>query len=197
MHSTRSYGSFSRTHLVEGMSQALLSLLPFDSRFPGDNGNQSTFVAHCRSTEAAELEMTEDTPERADSRLRESEARYQAVIENASDMIQSVRPDGTFEFVNAAWHKILGYSAADLDGMNIWQIIHPDELQHCIALFTRAIAGEPLENVRTTFVAKDGRSAPVEGSASTRFLDGQPIATHAFFRDISEQQLAMLIHFGR
>ncbi len=34
------------------------------------------------------------------TRLVESEARYRAFIDNAWDLIQSVRPDGSFEFVN-------------------------------------------------------------------------------------------------
>src|SRR5687768_16907548 len=63
---------------------------------------------------------------RADPLLAESEARYRAVIENASDMIQSVRPDGKFEFVNRAWHDKLGYTEDDMRGMIIWDVIHPD-----------------------------------------------------------------------
>ena len=43
----------------------------------------------------------------ADQRLLESEQRYQAVIENASDMIQSVRPDGT--------STLIEYLACDSD----------------------------------------------------------------------------------
>src|SRR5262245_37105152 len=71
---------------------------------------------------------------RVDPLLVESEARYRAVIENASDMIQSVRPNGTFEFVNRAWQQKLGYSDDDLDRLIIWDIIHPDEFAHCQAL---------------------------------------------------------------
>jgi PAS domain S-box-containing protein len=122
-----------------------------------------------------------------DPRLVESEERYRAVIENASDMIQSVRPDGTFEFVNRAWEHKLGYREDELGGMTIWDIIHPNELEHCSVLFMRAMHGESLDDVRTTFQAKDGSPIPVEGSVTSRFVDGQIIATHAFFRDITER----------
>lgn len=122
-----------------------------------------------------------------DPRLAESEERYRAVIENASDMIQSVRPDGTFEFVNRAWHETLGYSEDELAGLNIFDTIHPDAFEHCMELFGRAMKGEPLHNVQTTFVTKGGDGIPVEGSVTSRFVDGQIIATHAFFRDISER----------
>ena len=122
-----------------------------------------------------------------DPRLAESEERYRAVIENASDMIQSVRPDGTFEFVNRAWEQKLGYREDELGGMTVWAIIHPDDLEHCQILFMRAMQGETLDGVRTGFLTRDGRRIPVEGSVTSRYIDGQIVATHAFFRDITER----------
>ena len=44
--------------------------------------------------------MSEPNQNQAHLQLAESEERYRAAIDNAHDMIQSVRPDGTFEFVN-------------------------------------------------------------------------------------------------
>lgn len=122
-----------------------------------------------------------------DLRLIESEQRYQAVIESASDMIQSVRPDGTFEFVNRAWRTTLGYTDDDLASMIVWDIVHPDAMEHCQREFVRAIRGEPIEYIATTFLAKDGRAVPVEGSVTSRFLGDEVVATHGFFRDISER----------
>ena len=122
-----------------------------------------------------------------DPLLAESEARYQAVIENASDMIQSVRPDGSFEFVNRAWEQKLGYGEDELGDLSIWSIIPDSETEHCQLFFQKAMQGEQLDNVRTHFLAKNGREIPVEGSVTSRVVDGQIVATHAFFRDISEQ----------
>jgi PAS domain S-box-containing protein len=122
-----------------------------------------------------------------DSRLAESEARYRAVIENASDMIQSVRPDGTFEFVNRTWLEKLGYAEGEVAGLIIWDIIHPDSVAHCQEFFGRAIGGEAIEDLLAIFLTKDGRALPVEGNATSRFQDGEVIATHSFFRDISER----------
>jgi PAS domain S-box-containing protein len=128
-----------------------------------------------------------DEPSTVDPLLVESEERYRAVIENASDMIQSVRPDGTFEFVNRAWEQKLGYREGELDGMTVWDIIYPDQLEHCQLFFMKAMQGETLEDVRTTFRTSDGRPIPVEGSVTSRFIDGKIVATHAFFRDITER----------
>lgn len=131
--------------------------------------------------------MSDGNATHVDSLLVESEERYRAVIENASDMIQSVRPDGTFEFVNRSWERQLGYGEDELAGMTVWDIIYPDQLEHCELFFMAAMRGETLEDVRTTFRTKDGRPIPVEGSVTSRFVDGKIVATHAFFRDISER----------
>jgi PAS domain S-box-containing protein len=122
-----------------------------------------------------------------DKLLVESEERYRAVIENASDMIQSCRPDGSFEFVNQAWLDKLGYTPEEVEKLIVWDIVHPDSMQHCAELFSRAVKGETVEDVLTTFITKDGRPLHVEGNATSRLLGGKVIATHSFFRDISER----------
>jgi PAS domain S-box-containing protein len=130
------------------------------------------------------MSSTEDSVE---GRLRESEERYRAVIENASDMIQSCLPDGSFEFVNNAWLEKLGYTADEVKGLNVWDIVHPDSVDHCKVVFAQAASGESMDNVRATFITKDGRPLPVEGNATSRFLGDEVIATHSFFRDITER----------
>ena len=131
--------------------------------------------------------MNEGDPEHADLRLIESEQRYQAVIENASDMIQSVLPDGTFEFVNRAWRTAMGYTDEDLAQRTVWDIIAPDSLQHCQVEFAKVMQGETLDGFATTFVARDGRHVPIEGSVTSRMLGDEVVATHGFFRDITER----------
>src|SRR3954453_14710451 len=100
--------------------------------------------------------MPADNQSAVDPLLVESEERYRAVIENASDMIQSVRPDGTFEFVNRAWENKLGYGPDDLNRLIIWDIVDPAELEHCQPYFAAAIRGETVDYVRTAFLTKDG-----------------------------------------
>jgi len=123
----------------------------------------------------------------SDSRLQESEQRYRDVIEGASDLIQSIRPDGTFEFVNRAWFEKLGYTEEDLDGLTIWDVIHPSSMGECQVHFAQVMQGQDLQDIRVVFQKKSGEPVPAEGSAHSRFIDGELIATHGFFRDISER----------
>ncbi len=156
-----------------------------------ENNPPATIRSKVRLRRAAgsllEIFKLEKHPPTTDLRLVESEQRYQAVIENASHMIQSVRPDGTFEFVNKAWKTSLGYTDEDLANITIFAIIHPDYLDHCMADFMRAIRGETVEFLETRFLSKDGRTVPVEGSVTSRFLGEEVVATHGFFRDITER----------
>ncbi|HET8524168.1 MAG TPA: ATP-binding protein [Thermomicrobiales bacterium] len=122
-----------------------------------------------------------------DPRLVESEERYRAVIENASDMIQSIRPDGSFEFVNKAWLDKLGFTMEEVPGLIIWDIIHSDSVDHCSLLFTQALNGAPIENMTAIFKTKSGEPVPVEGSVTSRYVGDKIVATHGFFRDISER----------
>ena len=110
--------------------------------------------------------MTDQRQPSVDARLIESEARYRAVIENASDMIQSVRPDGSFEFVNRSWLTKLGYDRAEVDTMGIWQIVHTDSVPHCQPYVEQALRGETVGHVETVFVTKGGVPVPVEGNVT-------------------------------
>jgi len=120
-------------------------------------------------------------------RLAESEQRYRAVIDNAWEMIQSVRPDGSFEFVNQAWFDTLGYTTGDLADLNVWDIIHESSVAHCQLLFQQALKGDPIPSMEAVFVAKDGTAVPVEGSVTSRLVGEEVVATHGFFRDITER----------
>ncbi len=131
--------------------------------------------------------MTNRATNTSESLLRESEERYRALFESASDLIQSVRPDGTFEFVNRAWHDTLGYTLDELEHLVIWDVIYPESVGECQAHFTTVMGGTPLKNIRTTFMNKAGEPIPVEGSAHSRFVGDELVATHAFFHDISER----------
>jgi two-component system, cell cycle sensor histidine kinase and response regulator CckA len=127
---------------------------------------------------------------RTEASLHESEIRYRSLIENAHDMIQSVKPDGSFDFVNRSWLDTLGYTRADLAFLNLFNIIHPDSLQHCQEAFSKIMNGRRVRNIQATFVTKDGRSVSVEGGVTPRFIEGKIVATHGIFRDISERKQA-------
>jgi len=51
---------------------------------------------------------------RAEAAQQESEERFRDLIEHSHDLIQSVDPDGRFQYVNNAWLKALGYKKSEI-----------------------------------------------------------------------------------
>lgn len=64
---------------------------------------------------------------RAERELREGEARFRAVFEQAAVGFAIIRLDGTLERVNARLCAMLGYAEGELRGLDIWDITHPDD----------------------------------------------------------------------
>lgn len=124
----------------------------------------------------------------AEEALRESEAKFHDLLENASDLIQSVKPDGAFIYVNRAWCKTLGYTEEEIQNLTIFDIIHADSQAHCMEIFQRVMSGETVDGIQAKFISKDGNVIDVEGNASCRFIDGKPAATRSIFRDITERK---------
>ena len=126
----------------------------------------------------------------AEEALRESENRYHDLIESSYDLLQSITPDGHFEYVNKAWYDTLGYTKEELPNLTLLDIVHSDYKDHCNLIIAGIMAGKSYKNVEVTFVTKDGRLIPVEGNATGRYTDGKFVATHAFFQDITERKRA-------
>ncbi len=131
------------------------------------------------------------TPQReAEEKVRESEHRYADLIESSHDIIQSISADGHFEFVNRAWHDHLGYTPEELPDVTLFDIVEEAFHEHCTLLIGQIMNGKSFDSIEVTFVAKDGRRFPVEGNATGRFRNGEFVATHTFFRDISDRKEA-------
>ncbi len=122
--------------------------------------------------------------------LRESEERYRNLIEGTYDMIQSIDMNGNFNFVNQSWLKKMEYSENELSDLNMFDIIHPDYLSHCMDMFKKVLAGESVKNQEVIFVTKNGNEIFVEGNASPRFVGNKVVGTQGFFRDVTERKQA-------
>lgn len=127
---------------------------------------------------------------RMEQALRESEARYLDLLENANDLIQSTSPEGKILYVNRAWREALGYSLEESQNLYISQFIHSDSADHCLTTLRELLAGKKVARLEATFVTKQGEKLLIEGSVNCRFENGQPVATRGIFRDITERKKA-------
>jgi PAS domain S-box-containing protein len=124
---------------------------------------------------------------RFEEALMASEERYRDLIENASDLIQSVSPDGRYNYVNRAWREALGYEEKTVTDLRLEDVIHPDDLDHCREAIGKVFAGERATGIEARFICKDGREIRVEGRASCYMEAGKPAYTRGIFRDVTER----------
>ena len=122
--------------------------------------------------------------------LQEREEQLRDFFDNATDLIQSVTSEGRILFANRAWKETLGYSEVELENLSIFQIIHPEDLNHCQSAMQNLFAGEQCVSIETRFITKDSRAILVEGNVNCQLKDGVPIATRGIFRDVTERKQA-------
>ncbi len=111
-----------------------------------------------------------------------------SLIEGTNDLIQSVTPDGRFEFVNKAWLKTLGYVDDELESLTLKDVIFPGQMKKHSELVGRILGGQKLTNVEVTFVTKDGDQVFTEGNMFPRMVNDTIVSATGFFRDVSERK---------
>ncbi|MDA7521330.1 PAS domain S-box protein [Verrucomicrobia bacterium] len=124
--------------------------------------------------------------------LTKSQSQLSDLVDNTSDLIQSVSPEGKILFVNRTWLETLGYTREELPSLNIFELIHPDCQEHCGNIFQRLMNGIDVGLVEVVFQTKDGRRIPLEGRITVRHQHGEAVATRAIFRDVTERKKAQL-----
>lgn len=85
---------------------------------PDASGSAQEWVGtHTDITERVEFERS----------LRESEARFRALADDAPVMIWMTRPDGWCEWLNARWYEFTGQTPAQAAGFGWLDAVHPED----------------------------------------------------------------------
>jgi len=125
----------------------------------------------------------------AEEALRRSEERYRDLFENTSDLILSVRSDGSLEYVNNAWCATLGYRREEAERLSILDLLHPSCDAGCREHFRELLRGEGGGRMRTVLTAKSGRMVVLEGDVRVVREEGQPVGLRAIFSDTTEHEV--------
>ena len=126
----------------------------------------------------------------AERALQASKEQYSDLLESANDLIQSVSPDGHFQYVNRAWMETLGYGAEEISTLLLWDVVKPRVPGSERDVVGSILSGEDRGRIEAIFVTKGGREILVEGSVSCRYVDGLPVSARGIFRDITERKRA-------
>lgn len=97
--------------------------------------------AHLRSrlVEAVDKALTEIQLKRAEEELRQREEHFRTLIEKATDLITVLDTDGTITYESPSIQRLLGYGQTELVGSNVFDLIHPDDLQRIMGIVGRTV----------------------------------------------------------
>ena len=133
--------------------------------------------------------MSAPNNQQPDHSANGTESWYKDLVDNAWDLIQCVDKKGRFIYVNHAWLATLNYTAEEIDNISLWDVIHPDSMEHCKAVFKQALAGKTYSEVEIIFINKDGVPIVAEGSIDVKFDDKRRfVHTLGIFRDVTSQK---------
>ena len=137
----------------------------------------------------SKLEILRDITQQkqAEAALRESEAKYMTLVEQAKDGVVIVQ-DGVLQFVNQAMEELSGYTIDELIGMPFVNLVTLDSRDQLTKRYEARMAGDQVPPFyETKLVCKDGSIKDVEGSVGLIQYQGRP-ADCAIVRDITTRK---------
>ncbi len=139
------------------------------------------------ANEGLQLEIAERGE--AEQALRDSEAKYRSLIDNASEAILLTDIDGNFLDANRKAEDLLGYTKAELLRMNVRQV-HPEEdLEQVMTGIQKTVLKNKGSTLNIRILRKDGTEVPVDITGSTIEYAGKTM-TQGIITDITERQKA-------
>ncbi|HEY3336742.1 MAG TPA: PAS domain S-box protein [Candidatus Limnocylindrales bacterium] len=126
----------------------------------------------------------------AEVALRDSEARWRGIFDNAAVGVAQVDLEGRWVRVNGKLAAITGYAPEELVGRTFADITHPDDVEEDRAQRARLLAGEiDTYTLEKRYLRKDGRETWVNLTVSlARGVDGQPDVLITVVQDISARR---------
>lgn len=121
--------------------------------------------------------------------LKQTEAFYAYLVENAQDIIYKIDLRGRFTFFNPAAVRATGFSEAELTGKNYLDLIHPDHRKKAEALYF----SQYMNKIESTYfefpmIRKDGGEIWVGQNVQIIRNGKHIVGFHAVARDITPQK---------
>src|SRR6266566_293251 len=123
--------------------------------------------------------------------LRASEERFRALSEHASDLVGILDADGTYRYASPSHQRILGYAPAEVQGRNVFELMHPEDVPHTQAAFAALMqTAGAMEAAEFRMRHADGSWRTLEGIGTNRLHDPALRGIIANARDVTERKRA-------
>ncbi|AOF83064.1 diguanylate cyclase domain protein [Methyloversatilis sp. RAC08] len=161
--------------VLSGIAGVYFFSQPYSSFSVGPNGAVSLLVFSATSAliglVVVKLQSASAAARKTLEALALNEGRYQAILEDQSDLICRFRADGHVIYVNEAYCRYFGASADDIVRGKWHPLVVPDDLAHIERELARLSPDNPMVVIENRVVVADG---------SVRWAQ---FVNHAFFDD--------------
>ncbi len=120
--------------------------------------------------------------------LRQSEARYQELVESARDLVYTLSRGGEIVSLNLVAEALGGWSKDEMIGRPFTDFIHPDDLPAAMLAFEQLLAGKTPDLFQVRVRTKAGAYLWAEFNAMPLFQDGVVAGVFGIGRLIEERR---------
>ncbi len=150
-------------------------------------------ILNYQKTELASAEnrkQLEQLVEQRTQELNESNERFKALVENTSDWIWEVNPNGIYTYCSPMINEILGYNPFELLGKSFSDFLDPEKRDETVDFFMNMSASKlAFRNLATNGLHKNGQKVYMETSGIPVFdIHGNFTGYRGISRDVSEKK---------
>lgn len=125
----------------------------------------------------------------AETEIRKTQKRFQALIEHAADAVALLAADGKLQYASPSTERVLGFTAEELLGRDLEEFLHPDDREMIIADLSDLFR-EPGKSVMLQYRAqhKDLGWRWIESTITNLLAEPNVNAVVFNYRDITERK---------
>lgn len=123
--------------------------------------------------------------------LQEEKRKFELLAENATDVISTQAPDGTYTYVSPSSEQVFGYNPDELIGENALDFVHPEDRPKVVEQRKNLMNNANIRNIQFRKQTKSGGYKWVESIAKVVKDSDRDDKTeiHASTRDISDRKI--------
>ncbi|GGD72972.1 hypothetical protein GCM10011412_08260 [Maribacter cobaltidurans] len=125
-----------------------------------------------------------------EERIVQTEKRFETLIENSTDCITIISPEGDTTYISKAIKKILGYTPTEAMLLDIWKLIHPQDIDGFKLAISKAMEnpGVSIEGRTSRIKHKDGSLRWVKTNVTNLIQDPSIRGIVNVISDVTKQK---------